>query len=62
MNCLIAPVGKFGDHDKGLSGCTWCNCQKECIKKNPARGASLIFDRFGAPKRIVVKKIKRIKS
>ncbi len=30
--CLIHPLGKFGDHWKGLGGCTWCQVREECLK------------------------------
>lgn len=47
--CRIIPMGAFGDHDKGLSGCVWCEQQEACIKHNPHKGGSLIFDKFNKP-------------
>lgn len=34
MECLIEPLGSFGDHKKKeYSGCTWCKQRKACVKK-----------------------------
>lgn len=41
--CLIIPIGKFGEHWKGYSGCLWCPMDKECMEKSPWKGKSLIF-------------------
>lgn len=43
MECLIIPLGNFGDHDLGYFGCTSCEQKKACCKKNPNRGKSLIM-------------------
>lgn len=43
MKCLIIPLGNFGDHDLGYSGCISCKQQEACIKKNPNKGESLIM-------------------
>ena len=43
MKCLIEPMGTFGDHDKGLSGCLWCEMAKDCVERNPNVGDSLLF-------------------
>jgi hypothetical protein len=42
IDCQIFPLGHFGDHDLGYSGCTFCKQQKECLEKNPNVGKSLI--------------------
>ena len=44
MECLIIPLGDFGDHDLGYSGCISCKQQEACIKKNPNKGKSLIME------------------
>ena len=43
MKCLIIPLGNFGDHDLGYSGCAWCKQKEACMKKNPNKGKSLIM-------------------
>lgn len=42
MKCLIIPLGDFGDHDKGYSGCVQCEQKRACMKHNPNVGKSLI--------------------
>jgi len=58
MKCEIVPLGKFGDHDKGYSGCVWCKLQKGCMKKNPRVGRSLIAKH---KTKVVVRKLRRLK-
>ncbi len=41
--CLIIPLGNFGDHDLGYSGCTFCTQKEACMKHNPNIGKSLIM-------------------
>lgn len=42
IECQIFPLGHFGDHDLGYTGCVFCKQQKACIEKNPNVGKSLI--------------------
>ena len=41
--CLIIPLGNFGDHDLGYSGCVWCEQKEACMKHNSNIGKSLIM-------------------
>ena len=43
LNCLIKPMGTFGDHTKGYSGCLWCDQILDCVKFHPTEGNSLWF-------------------
>jgi len=61
MNCLIVPLGKFGDHDKGYFGCLWCEIQKKCMKKNPHKGKSLIMKSKTKVVKRKLRKLKRVK-
>jgi len=41
--CLIEPLGVFGEHWKGYSGCGWCKLKEKCMKASPWKGKSIIF-------------------
>lgn len=43
MKCLLVPLGEFGDHHKGYSGCIWCALNIRCVKFHPTEGRSLLF-------------------
>ncbi len=43
MKCLIEPLGKLGDHDKGYLGCLWCDLADNCVEINQNEGASLLI-------------------
>ena len=53
MKCLIIPLGNFGNHDLGYSGCISCKQKEACMKKNPNKGKSLIMKEETKTKRFI---------
>jgi len=60
-NCLIKPLGVFGEHWKGYFGCIWCKLRFECMKESPWKGKSEIFEGEEEKVEVIKERIKIIR-